>query len=502
VLAVVIAVLVLSGCGSTVQGARTASSGLSDAGSGSTGLPADGGSTGATPVGDGATGGEQASAYVPGASAGQSAAAGGVSPAPPGQGPVSARSQSALSGPGVTDKAIQVGIAYATNSSQANAMLGASSEGSDERRYWEPVIKDVNSRGGIAGRRVEPVYFEVDATGAGESQSQAACSQWTEDHHVFAFFGGGDSYLRCAEKAHNVAITTTFSTATAQTFRQYPHYFEASTIRLDRLGGVTVNGLAAQGYFASGAKVGIATWDLPNYKYAVEHDYLPALAALGIKNVQTSYIGAPDSPNGAGATSAAISSTILKWKASVDHVMMLDGPAGVCAGTCLTLLFMQGAESQQYRPLYGLNDTNSPRGGVEKGYFPKSQMHGAKIVTWVDHAPQLDEGYHSNASRDACLRLMTKNNIDTSDTAVRATALAACDLLWFMKAAGERLVGRVLNADTFADAVDHLSQSYASPLVYGTSFSRAQHDGVAFARAARYVDDCNCIQFSGKPYRV
>ena len=422
------------------------------------------------------------------------AATGGLSASGPSQG--------ALSGPGVTDKALLVGIAYSTNSSQANAMLGAGSEGSDERRYWEPVIKDVNARGGIAGRRVQPVYFEVDATGAGESQAQAACAHWTEDNHVFAFFGGGDSYLRCAQKARNVAITTTFSTATSKTFSQYPHYFESSTIRLDRLGGVTVNGLASQAYFAAGAKVGIATWDLPNYKYAVQHDYLPALAALGVKNVQTSFIGAPDSPNGAGATSAAISSTILKWKGSVDHVLMLDGPAGVCAGTCLTLLFMNGAESQQYRPLYGLNDTNSPRGGVEKGYFPKSQMHGAKIVTWVDHAPQLDEGYRQNTARDSCLRLMAKNNIDTSDTSVRTTALAACDLLWFMKAAGDQLVGKAVNADTFADAVNHLGASYASPLVYGTSFSSGQHDGVAFARQARYVDDCNCIQFSGKPYRV
>src|SRR5438309_103188 len=66
----------------------------------------------------------------------------------------------------------------------------------------------------------------------------------------------------------------------ASTYQKYPHYFDISSVRLDRLGPMTSNGLYRAGYFSG--KLGFVTWDDPNYRFAYTHGYVPALASHGI----------------------------------------------------------------------------------------------------------------------------------------------------------------------------------------------------------------------------
>jgi ABC-type branched-subunit amino acid transport system substrate-binding protein len=110
-----------------------------------------------------------------------------------------------VQGPGVTAKEIFIGIAYTANGDQANAAIGAAISRGDERKNAQAVIDQINERGGVAGRKLKPVFYAYDAqsTETSASQDQGACAAFTEDNKVFAVASGGltETFNGCMQKA-------------------------------------------------------------------------------------------------------------------------------------------------------------------------------------------------------------------------------------------------------------------------------------------------------------
>jgi hypothetical protein len=104
---------------------------------------------------------------------------------------------------GVTDKAVQVGIWYWEPGSAGATVSGVGGLGGTtsifpRRSDIQKIVDHVNATGGMAGRKLEPVYFEGDAAVAAnvstrDQEEQRACATWTEDHHVFALERGVDT---------------------------------------------------------------------------------------------------------------------------------------------------------------------------------------------------------------------------------------------------------------------------------------------------------------------
>ena len=193
--------------------------------------------------------------------------------------------------PGVTDTTINIGLMYTVNGAAANAAIGAAgiTQG-DERANFRILIDDINKNGGIAGRKVVPVFHPLDATSTQslDSQWQAACDDFTQDHKVFAVFSGSnDTFRECITKRGALAVDNGgLTTVGEDVFRQYPNYVEIMSINLDRMAHLMLEGLNAQGYFGgwspqlgrpvSGrAKVGIVLWDLPSFRKAVDKVSVP-----------------------------------------------------------------------------------------------------------------------------------------------------------------------------------------------------------------------------------
>src|SRR5207302_1669661 len=147
-------------------------------------------------------------------------------------------------------------------------------------------------------------------------------------------------------------------------FAQYPSLVDPTGFRLDRLTSVTVNGLARANYFKPTkdwptGRVGLLTWDDPNYIYAFKHGTLPGLSRLGIKPYDARYIISPQQVQAFGDSAAAVSNAVLRFNSEhIDHVIIQDGASGQCGGTCLTLLFLQDAQKEHYYPRYGFNSYN------------------------------------------------------------------------------------------------------------------------------------------------
>jgi hypothetical protein len=403
-------------------------------------------------------------------------------------------------GPGITATKIFVGVAYFPDAATTNTAIGAGGANSgDQRDYYNAVIGELNKRGGIRGRKVEPIYFEYSST-SGEpidSQDQRACDHWTKDNKVFAILFRGRILQECARKAGALIISG--DGETGPVFNRLPNLIDPSAVRLERLARSTVSGLSRQQYFQPTTewptgKLGLISWDSPTYRYGVTNGYLPAFKALG-KTAQVAYITPPQTANSIADAGSAVSSAVLSFKAAgIDHVFIQDGPAGLFGGAGLTLLFLNNAKAQNYYPRYGFNANNVPGYSV----FPADEQHGMLAVDFTDYMPSQDDGMTPNAARQRCLSIMQKYGVTPSDQNTYGTAAGACDQIWFiedlLKRAAEPTLRGVLAA------AEGLGTSYRSPFVYGTRLGPGRHDGGELARNSRYDDSCQCMRYTSKPY--
>jgi hypothetical protein len=400
--------------------------------------------------------------------------------------------------PGVTDTKVYAGLVYSDDSAAANRAIGASGAAAsyDLRDVFNAVIKYANNHGGFAGRQLVPVYVNLSVAQDLNVQAQAACETWTNDNHVFVMEALRTDILRgCAEKAGAISIVG--GDGVKSTFERFPHFLDPTAIRLDRLGNVTVGGLGRAGYF--GGRLGLVTWDDPNYRYAMQHGYLPSLAARGIKPaIEPVYVSVPQQVGALPDMTAAVSSAVTKFNAAgIDHVIIQDGPAGVWAGGGLTLEWMNQAKSQRYYPRYGQNAYNLPGSSI----LPADQMNRALAIMETDEDRRNDEGWHLNKTREKCYAIQAQAGmpVRSSNSGDQTNAVQACDQIFFIQKA-INAIRTVITSDTFVQAVEAFGTSWPSAGVYGTRFAPGLHDGAAMVRTAEYLQSCRCLKYRGAPY--
>jgi hypothetical protein len=403
-------------------------------------------------------------------------------------------------GPGVTAKTIALGIPYCSDCSAANAAIGADGEDpGDTRRYHQAALDEVNSRGGVLGRKLVAVFHQTSASQNVDASQQEACETFTKDNKVAAIFMRGEIIFECAKQAGIIAVGQGGSGAL---FARFPNLFSPMSIRLERLAAVTVRGMVAAGWHKPDAtwptgQIGIITWESNDYEFAIDKGWLPALKAAGLKAKDVRYVAVPQSDKSLADSSSAISAAVLSFRQQgIDHVFIADGPAGIFFGGGLTLQFLNNAKSQGYYPRYGFNANNAPG----DPNLPADQQVGMIAVDSSDFQKANDQGISPNPQRERCFALMKKNNLTATDG--RATgnfAVGVCDTAWFTEAVFKRATSGTMLPRVIA-AAESLGTSYRTPYSYGTRIGSGQHDGVSFFRNAKFDEPCSCMKYTSKPY--
>ena len=508
----VLLALTAAACGSTVQqtGSRGAAGG-SQQGGGEGGLDAGSVPGGAT-SGDQSAGGIASGTATGGGSSATARRSGSTNSASASAGSGIAGTGAAGNGPGVDAKTVNVGIAYAVNSSAANAAIGANgvTQG-DTKAEEQALIDDINAHGGFAGRKVVPVWHEYDAksTASADAQEQAACDDYTQDHETFAVMDSArDPLLACLDKRGGLVVDSPLSASDGARFTRFPYYVEVASMNLDRSAAALAPALGTQGWSAGWdaslgqprsqkAKVGIVAYDYPTFAHAVDQVLVPGLAKVGL---------APDaadvrrvtwlqSNSDAGAVAAAISSAVLKFRQDgVDHVIVFDERG------LLTLLFLKTAQSQHYFPRYGWTSQNGPQTFLDAGDVQPQQLVGSMGIGWLpqlDITPSqnLDNGPYSNDARRRCVALYRSKGISFPDTNAEAGGLDICTQFWFFQAVGNALGTGPINRGRFMAAVERLGSSFQGAGSLGLRFGPGQHDGIAVYRHYAYDAGCSCMQY-------
>jgi hypothetical protein len=323
------------------------------------------------------------------------------------------------------------------------------------------------------------------------------------------FDRGRDTFNECIQKrgSFNIADGGVSDSANS-TYKRFPYYMELSTLNLDRSAAIEPRLFNAQGYFSgwdanlgapgsAKAKVGIVTYDFPTFRHAVDDVMVPALRAIG---------HAPDpndirrvtwlqSNNDTGALAAAVSSAVLRFRQDgVTHVIIHDERALV------TLLFIREADSQRFRPRYGLNSQNGVQVLVDGGNLNAQQLNGALGIGWspsLDITPSqnTDNGPYSNNARRRCMALMKAKGFTFADANAEGVALGDCNVLYFFQQVGNAVKG-TLNRDSFIAAVNALDTRFENAGTFANRYNSAHHDGVAAVRQWKWDAGCSCGKYT------
>jgi len=242
-------------------------------------------------------------------------------------------------------------------------------------------------------------------------------------------------------------------------------------------------------------KIGIVSWDNTDYRYAMDHGWLPAMKAEGLPAPMVRWVAIPQSDRGIADAGPAISSAVLAFRqAGIDHVFISDGPAGIFTGAGLTLLFLQNAKSQQYYPRYGFNSNNAP----DFSSHPQDELAGMIAIDSYDTAPTNDAGIAMNPVRERCFAIMRKRGLPVGQSQTQSVAIGNCDQIWFAEAIINKAGSTLLPA--MIAGGEALGSSYRSPYSYGNRLGPGQHDGVALFRNEQYDTSCSCLKYTSKPY--
>jgi ABC-type branched-subunit amino acid transport system substrate-binding protein len=479
-----------SACGSTVQLSSSTVSGGGPAVGAGDGLSAP---TGLTPTGADRTAGpslDPGSAPASGSpqvgpqpTNGTTTGPGASRPLVPGGAKVGPRGTA----PGVTATTIKVGVFTAQGFGDFAASAGFNVGTGNQKAEATAVINHINSHGGVAGRKIVPVFYDLNVAGVAanpDNEYAAACSRWTQDDRVYAVISPvgtvTDSLYACLAKAGVPAIAAGDSQDVTFFQRYADFYYQPADLNLRRILSNTVDGLYSAGFFGTAPKIAVLRVDNPNEASAVQNGLVPALARHGLKLSDSAAVPG-------GTDTSGYQAAVLRFRAAgITHVLFtfLGSP----------LLFMTNAENQKYYPRYGLHSRNSP-GSLLQASAPKKQQHAAMGIGWqpMNDVDQARDPGVINPRQKLCLDLMKQAGQASAGRVALLIGLWFCDNLLFLQDA-------VQAAPTWSPAGLRVGAeslgAFGSASTFRTTMSPARlHDGASQYRVFAFKDDCGCYQY-------
>jgi ABC-type branched-subunit amino acid transport system substrate-binding protein len=388
----------------------------------------------------------------------------------------------------VTSTTVKIGVFTAQGFGEAASAMGFSIATGDQQAEAKAVIGYINSHGGLAGRKVVPVFYDQSVAGASTSPDNEyarACSTWTEDERVYAVVSPvgtvSNSLYDCLSKkgvpviAAGDAQDTTFFTKYAD------FYYQPTDLNLRRILVNLADGLSSAGFFGTSPKIGILRADNSNEASAVKNGLEPALARHGLK-LTVNFAVTPT------ASSSDYQAAVLRMRSEgVTHVLF--------GNLVSPLLFMVAADNQAYQPRYGLHSRNSP-GALLQGSAPARQQKGAMGIGWqpMNDVDQAHDPGVLNPRQKLCLDLMKQSGQASNGRTALLLGLWMCDDLLFLQdavraaptwsmpglRAGAESLGAFPSASTF--------RSRTGPGLL--------HDGAAQYRLLAFNDSCSCYSYT------
>jgi hypothetical protein len=250
-----------------------------------------------------------------GCSTKSSGTGGSGSPAPSASSASSSSGAAGPSGQGVTTDSIKVGISY-PDLDAVKQFINLTH--GDYKVAYTAVINDINTKGGINGRKLEPVFAPVNPIGT--APADAACTKLTEDAKVFVVLGSVTNPA-CFLTTHTTPLIGTSVSQPQSDAAKAPWFYYNPT--QEHAAVKVLDAVDKQGGF-KGKKVGVV--GLAAASSDVNNVVVPELKKLGVNVVQTALNSAPTTDVNAGYQQFQL--IARKFQASGVDVVVAVGDAG------------------------------------------------------------------------------------------------------------------------------------------------------------------------------
>lgn len=507
--AAVLALAAVTACGSTVQqqstltgpGASELDGGVSDA-PGGDGL--------AIPGADGALGNDDPSgeAAVPGGGAfgeqgdGSGGAAEGGRRQEGGSAPAAQAPGTAPEAGATADRSpLRLGLLYVNNDAAAGAGVD-NGNSFGPRRSLEAQVAAANARGGLAGRRVQPTYVELQSSSSSyASDLQAACESFVEDAKVsvvLSFSGiNDDQFSSCLSKAGVAHVNGSYALGDTTSLAASRTTVSLAGLSVDRRSKATLEQLTRSGYLTRSSRIGVVVEGCPYNQRAFERTLLPTAARLGLDVVETATTRCFGGINDLGGLASDSQNAVLRFSSQkVDRVLVVSS-----VEANVLLVFTNAAESQGYRPGYGL--TSLALANVLKDNIPHAQLVNAKGVGWIPSVDDSGPSLTPTAQTRTCAESSRAYGVSPASPADHFTVFSHCDAFG--------LTDRVLHLSrgataprAWSAALDGVGTSFrgAAVLEGRTDFSDGRRDGPALGRIFAWDRGCSCFRYTGGSFPI
>lgn len=391
---------------------------------------------------------------------------------------------------GVGSDTVKVGFLVQEGVESAVAAYGAPIEYGDGKRQVRALVDDLNRRGGIAGRKVVPVFGMFRPTEGAQSQAARLCTQFTEDEPVFAVisFGGSIGDFRtCLAERHTFLIDHTFTSRDDVFMRQLNPWFLLPANKTEtRVWQILIPNLKRQGYFGGGAKLGLVTSNRPEYARLSRDVVKPLLAKAGVKVEDEVTLNNFDLADSQSQTSQAV----LRFKSKgITHVLFVPSYGSA-------YFFMQNAESQSYRPRYGIDSSFYPAVTLQRN-VPNAQLRRSVGIGWSPTHDVDDRHLGYSAQEQRCFKILRDAGEPVKGRRSPLTGLVYCNGVWVFEAAAKK-AGRNLMAGSWLAGLKAVGNSVPSALTFYADFSSGRPDGSYAYRQLAFKDQCNCFVYTSR----
>ena len=387
---------------------------------------------------------------------------------------------------GITETSIKVGVPVLANAEAAAGLLGAANirPGNNEIET-KALVADINSRGGVHGRKIDAQYFAVsfgDPTN-GEANALAACNHFADDLKVFAILmviNPPNSFVSCAAQKGVVLLNGSLAALDDVIIdAAAPWYYSPTLVSQSRYWEPLLDSVGKRGVVKPGDKVAVFALDSIPFTRVAEQVVMPALKERGYEVAAYERV----------KTEASIQNAVLRFRQSgATHVVFVQS-SGVA-----DLLFMRQAEAQKFRPTYLMSSYDVP-GYLLEGNVADEQLAGVQGIGWAALADVAPDREPLSPQEQRCFQVLTKGGEPQSKRQDFLTAEFMCDLVWAFEAI-VRSAGPQLSTVTFRSGFKAVGTSYKPVTSRDTDLSK-RVDGVSSFRPLGYVTSCRCLQYLG-----
>jgi ABC-type branched-subunit amino acid transport system substrate-binding protein len=386
---------------------------------------------------------------------------------------------------GVTAKTVKVGFTALDTGGLGKVGVGIGVTVEQQRAAWIAYAKEINARGGLNGRAIQPVVVSYDPLD--ENTQRSACLQLTQDEKVFAVVGGFNrpSAVSCVVRENQTPLFSGYPATSDEIFQQAGSRFVTMYPRASRMMATTVAALDNAGKL-KGRTIGILNQQANDPGAKTSAALEAAIKARGYSVKRRADLAADD-----GTSASQVPVTVNQFQAEGINTVF------VLAAVVTATQFVQQADNQGYRPAYHLTDWANDNNDFAVSNMPASfdgNIGTTQIVGHANKVPFGKEGPEAARCRQVYDKYSGKR-LAARGTAEYGTTMQGCDsMLAFEKAA--KAAGAQLTRTRVGAAVPSLGRFPIANWGAG-GFAAGKYDFSDQVRFHVFRSSCSCWQPSG-----